>query len=790
MPSSRRHLARCLCLLLGITAAACSESNFPVTPTPTAQTPLVTLQTASYQGTILDAGQVTFFNMTLIARSLGATFALSAQAPGTTIVSGLFETGTGIEGTVEGTVSGTLQNGTVQLTLAVVHDGCTEQRTYTGIVTGSGVALTPGERTHSCPSNALTFAVQASIPTSPTCSYSVSPASLTISGNGGQRSVEVTTSPGCPWVAETGVPWLALTSQPTGSGSGSVVLVAQVNDGAARSGTARVAGQPITVAQGPQCSVALAPTSARVPAAGGTTTIAITAAAGCSWSADSSEPWLTVAPLSGEGSASVQVAVAANSGAERQGTVVIGGQSFTVTQDAVTPQCSITIAPTSARMPAAGGTTTIAITAAAGCSWSADSSEPWLTVAPRTGNGSGSVQVAVAANSGAQRQGTVGIGGQSFTVIQDAVTPLCSITIAPTSARIPAAGGTTTIAITAAAGCSWSADSSEPWLTVGPRTGTGSASVQVVVAANSGAQRQGTVVIGGQSFTVTQDAVTPPCSITIAPTSARIPAAGGNATIAVTAAAGCSWSADSSEPWLTVAPRTGNGSGSVQVAVAANSGAQRQGTVVIGGQSFTVTQDAVAACVFAISPTAGSIGTFGGSGTVAVTAQADCSWSVAVGTATWLQISPVSGRGSGTVTYSAGPNLGPARSATITIAGQPFSVVQAGNLVTISVSINNTTPPGFALTAGTVETFTSGKPDGRIRCQRFIDRPQTGVCTATFAITAPMQVTFRATPDPDFPGTQIRWESCGAGPSECSLIVNNGGTYKPMEVQFVRVILQ
>ncbi len=618
MPSSRRHLARCLCLLLGITAGACSESNFPVTPTPTAKTPLVTLQTASYQGTILDAGQVTFFNMTLIARSLGATFALTAQAPGTTIVSGLFETGTGIEGTVEGTVSGTLQNGTVELTLAVVRDGCTEQRIYTGIVTDSGVALTPGERTHSCPANTLTFAVQASIPTSPTCSYSVSPTSLTISGNGGSRTVEVTTGSGCPWVAETGVPWLALTSQPTGSGSGPVVLMAQVNDGAARSGTARVAGQTITVAQGPQCSIAIAPTSARVPAAGGTSTIAITAGDGCSWSAESSEPWLTVAPRTGEGSASVQVVVAANSGAQRQGTVVIGGQSFTVTQDAVTPQCSITIAPTSARMPAAGGNTTIAITAAAGCSWSAESSEPWLTVAPRTGEGS--------------------------------------------------------------------------------------ASVQVVVAANSGAQRQGTVVIGGQSFTVTQDG-------------------------------------------------------------------------------------AVTACVFAISPTSGSIGTFGGSGTVAVTAQANCSWSVAVGTATWLQISPVSGTGSGTVTYSAGPNLGPARSASITIAGQPFSVAQAGNLVTISVSINTRIPPGNELTAGTIETVTFGKPDGRIRCTRFIDRPQTGVCTATFAITAPGQVTFRATPDPGFPGTYALWESCGAA-SECSLIVNNGGTYAPMEVQFLRALIQ
>ena len=531
MPFARRRHIRCIGLVLALASAACSESTFPVTPTPTASTPLVSLQTASYQGSILGGnGQVAFFDMTLIARSLGVTFEPTAQAPGTTLVSGLFKTGTGIEGTVEGTLNGALHDGTVRLTLAVDHGGCTEQRIYTGIVTGSGVALTPEERTQSCPTNTLTFAVQASVTTtSPACSYLVSPTTVTISGTGGTRTVAVTAGADCPWVTETAVPWLSVASAAAVTGSGSVALAVQANDGAARTGIARVAGQTVNVTQGPQCSLAIAPTSARVSAAGGSITIAVTAPGGCPWSAETREPWLSVSPQSGEGSASVQVVVAANSGTERQGTVDIGGLVFTVSQDAAAP------------------------------------------------------------------------------------------------------------------------------------------------------------------------------------------------------------------------------------------------------------------CVFTIAPTSGSIGTFGGTGTVAVTTRADCTWTVDVGAATWLQVSPVSGAGSGVVTYSAGPNLGPLRSATIAVARQPFLITQLGNIVTISVNI--TTSGGNQPTAGTVETITSGKPDGRIRCQKFVDQPQTGTCTATFTIAAPTQVTFQATPDPDY-AAFVRWPgACADGsplrPSECSLTVNNGGTYPPMAVEFV-----
>ena len=76
------------------------------------------------------------------------------------------------------------------------------------------------------------------------------------------------------------------------------------------------------------------------------------------------------------------------------------------------------------------------------------------------------------------------------------------------------------------------------------------------------------------------------------------PAAGEATSIAVTAGSTCAWSATSNAAWLTVsAGATGTGNGSVSVAVAANTGAQRSGTMTIAGQTFTVTQ--AAPCTYA-----------------------------------------------------------------------------------------------------------------------------------------------------------------------------------------------
>ena len=65
--------------------------------------------------------------------------------------------------------------------------------------------------------------------------------------------------------------------------------------------------------------------------------------------------------------------VAANTGAERTGTLTIAGQTFTVTQAAApTAACAYTIAPPSQSIGASGGPgTTVTVTTTAGCAWTA-----------------------------------------------------------------------------------------------------------------------------------------------------------------------------------------------------------------------------------------------------------------------------------------------------------------------------------------------------------------------------------------------------------------------------------
>ncbi len=62
--------------------------------------------------------------------------------------------------------------------------------------------------------------------------------------------------------------------------------------------------------------------------------------------------------------------------------------------------------------------------------------------------------------------------------------------------------------------------------------------------------------------------------------------------VPVTGPAGCGWAAISNVSWITIiSGGAGNGSGTVNYSVAANTGAQRVGTLTIGGLTFTVTQE-------------------------------------------------------------------------------------------------------------------------------------------------------------------------------------------------------
>ena len=83
-----------------------------------------------------------------------------------------------------------------------------------------------------------------------TCAYSISPTSQSLSASGGDGSVSVTTSAGCPWQASNRASWITINSRSNGSGDGTVNFsVAANTEPNPRTATLTVAGQTFTVNQ-------------------------------------------------------------------------------------------------------------------------------------------------------------------------------------------------------------------------------------------------------------------------------------------------------------------------------------------------------------------------------------------------------------------------------------------------------------------------------------------------------------------------------------------------------------
>jgi hypothetical protein len=185
------------------------------------------------------------------------------------------------------------------------------------------------------------------------------------------------------------------------------------------------------------------------------------------------------------------------------------------------------------------------------------------------------------------------IASQTFTVNQAAApAPVCTYTLSAGSTSVTAVGATGSVGVTAPASCAWTATTSASWITIASgASGSGNGTVGFVVLPNLGGARSDSILIGGQTFTVNQAAVLPTCTYTLSASGATIPAAGGTGSFNVTAPAGCTWTATTGASWITItAGASGSGNGTVAFTAAANTGASRTDNIVVGGQTFTVTQ--------------------------------------------------------------------------------------------------------------------------------------------------------------------------------------------------------
>jgi hypothetical protein len=288
-----------------------------------------------------------------------------------------------------------------------------------------------------------------------------------------------------------------------------------------------------------------------------------------------------------------------------------------------TTTCSFAVAqPSLSTFPPEGGTGTAAVTITAGtsCTWTAASNASFITITQgSTGTANGTVGFTVAANSGAERTGTLAIAGTTTTITQRAAATQSGVTLSAPTPRSPTGNQESA--------------SVRPALVVDNAVATGSAGTVTyrfeVSELNSFSDPARVVAVDGipqgsatTSWTVDRDltagthyfwraratngtvtsaysnveAFTTPgaCVYTLSTSSVAVSANGGTATVNVAAGTACSWTAVSNASFITVTSgASGTANGTVALTVAPNSGsAARTGTVTIAGQTFTVNQAA------------------------------------------------------------------------------------------------------------------------------------------------------------------------------------------------------
>ncbi len=387
-------------------------------------------------------------------------------------------------------------NGTVAYTVAA-NTG-TSQRTGTITIAG---------QTHTVAQSGNT-----------TCTFTIAPLNLSYTDVAGSGTVNVSTTSGCNWAASSNDSWITVTSGSTGSGNGTVGYNVAANTGTTtRTGTITIAGQLHSVTQSAPtaCSYTISPTALSYNSTGGSGIVNVTTTSGCAWTATSNSSWITISSgSSGSGNGSVNYTVAANTGTTQlTGTITVAGQTHSVTISGV--NCNYTISPTALSFTSLAGSGTINVASNTGCNWTASTTDSWITITSgSTGSGNGTVSYSVTANTSAtQRLGSILVGGQSHTVVQNG-TSTCTYTLTPASLTLSSSANTGTVNITTTSGCTWTAVSNDNWIFISSgNSGSGNGTVNYSVTANPNqTQRVGTITIGGQIYTITQTGVICPAT--------------------------------------------------------------------------------------------------------------------------------------------------------------------------------------------------------------------------------------------------------------------------------------
>jgi Putative binding domain, N-terminal/Viral BACON domain len=322
-----------------------------------------------------------------------------------------------------------------------------------------------------------------------------------------------------------------------------------------------------------------------------------------------------------------------------------GGSSLSTSAGPSAVKCATRLSGLPATVAAEGVTVRASVSTERECAWNARPEVGWVQVAPETGQGAGQVTVVVAANDAAvARTAAIDLNGTRVTVTQAAAA--CRFELRPRSAQVPLNGGTVQVSITTLQGCSWTVSGPASWVSPSRTSGTGSGTIELTIAANSGTERSASLTIAGHSFSIEQvgapgsapdpgptpgpapsptpepnppspaptpDPVptpeppppppdpdpdpdpgpAPACSFTVTPLSAHVDGDANEGAIQVRTQSECAWTASTDDEWIKIRGRaTGTGSGQVTFRIERNKKkAPRTGSIHVADANVVVKQD-------------------------------------------------------------------------------------------------------------------------------------------------------------------------------------------------------
>ena len=252
------------------------------------------------------------------------------------------------------------------------------------------------------------------------CTYALSTEAINAPAGGSSTVVNVTTAPGCPWVAMPSDEWVSVQVLSASQIRVTVAPSTMISRGAG----VFVGGKTIYIQQGSGCNYSVREAVVNVPASGAFIPLNVDTGFACPWTLTSDVAWIPVSTGSSamnSGSQSTGYNVLVNQyPTARTGTLTIAPGVTVSVQQAASP-CTYSVDPLQVTVSAQEQMPTVAVTTQPGCRWLKEEGPSWLYLPSMVGNegtGSGAANLFFFTNQGPTRTGTVRVAGKLVTVTQ------------------------------------------------------------------------------------------------------------------------------------------------------------------------------------------------------------------------------------------------------------------------------------------------------------------------------------------------------------------------------------